>query len=245
MSAEDGQLSDGYLQRLGALSEAVEAGDREVIDRLVAEVATLRETALYQEIGTLAREVHETINAFARDDRLAELVEAEIPDAKQRLQFIVERTGEAAHRTLSGAEESLSLVDDRSREAQVLRDRWERFRRRELSKQEFVALADDLDRFLGELDRSSRVVHARLTDIVLAQDYQDITGQMIRQVVDMVREVEERLVRLVAISGGGRARPPAGSTSTQAEGPQLPDADAAEVAHSQEDVDDLLASLGF
>ncbi len=245
MSAEDGQLSEQYLQRLGALAEAIEAGDGEVIDRLVAEVTTLRESALYNELGTLAREVHETINAFARDDRLAELVEAEIPDAKQRLQFIVDRTGEAAHRTLSGAEESLSLVDSCGREAQTLRDRWERFRRRELSKHEFVALADDIDRFLGALGQSSSVVHARLTDIVLAQDYQDITGQMIRQVVDMVREVEERLVRLVAVSGGGHARPRTEAASEQAEGPQLPDADAARVARSQDDVDDLLASLGF
>lgn len=245
MSAEDGRLNEQYLQRLGNLAAAVEAGDGEAIDRLVAELTTLRESALYNELGTLAREVHETINAFARDDRLAELVAAEIPDAKQRLQFIVDRTDDAAHRTMSEAEASLSLVDACGREAQTLRDRWERFRRRELSKQEFIALADDIDRFFSALGETSSTVHGRLTDIMLAQDYQDITGQMIRQVVDLVREVEERLVRLVAISGDRPGEPRGARAGEQAEGPQLPDADAARVARSQDDVDDLLESLGF
>ena len=245
MSDPDGRLTEQYLQRLGELGEAIEAGDADAIDRLVAEVTTLRESDLYHELGSLAREVHDTINAFARDERLAELVEADIPDAKQRLQFIVDRTESAAHRTMGGIEDSLALIDAGGERAQALRDRWERFRRRELSKQEFLRLADDLDAFLGDLGETSGTVHARLTDVMLAQDYQDLTGQMVRQVVDLVQEVEDRLVRLVAISGGRAGKPRAKAAAEQAEGPQLPDADAAEVAQSQEDVDDLLASLGF
>lgn len=246
MSDDDGRLTAQYLQRLDELGQAIEGGDDDAVDRLVAEVTALRESALYREIGTLAREVHETINAFAEDDRLAELVEAEIPDAKQRLQFVVDRTDSAAHRTISGAEESLAMIDDCGERAQALRDRWTRFRRRELSKQEFLHLAEDIDEFLGTLGEASGTIHGKLGDVMLAQDYQDITGQMIRQVVDLVQEIEARLVRLVAISGAPAARPRSEAAApVRAEGPQLPDADAAEVAQSQEDVDDLLASLGF
>ena len=245
MTAEDGRLTEQYLQRLGALAEAVEAGDGVAIDRLVGELTTLRESALYHELGTLAREVHDTINAFAGDDRLAELVEDEIPDAKQRLQFIVDRTDSAAHRTMSGAEDSIALIDDCGERAQALRDRWERFRRRELSKQEFLRLAEDIDAFLAGLGETSSTIHGKLTDVMLAQDYQDITGQMVRQVVELVRAIEARLVRLVAISDARGGKPRAAAAAEKAEGPQLPDADAARVARSQEDVDDLLASLGF
>lgn len=245
MSAEDGRLTEHYLQRLDALAEAVEAGDGGVIDRLVGELTTLRESALYNELGTLAREVHDTINAFARDERLAELVEAEIPDAKQRLQFIVDRSDSAAHRTMSGAEESLALIDACGERAQALRDRWQRFRRRELSKQDFLRLAEDIDAFLRGLGDTSGAIRGKLTDVMLAQDYQDITGQMVKQVVELVQEIEERLVRLVAISGSRTGKPRAATAAEAAEGPQLPDADATRVARSQEDVDDLLASLGF
>ncbi len=244
MSDQDGHPGGQYLQRLNALSQAIERGDAAAVDRLVAEVTTLRDSALYREIGTLARDVHETINAFAADNRLAELVEAEIPDAKQRLQFIVDRTESAAHRTMSGAEASLALIDDCDERAGALRERWAQFRRRELSKHDFLRLADDIDAFLAGLGESASTIHGQLADIMLAQDYQDLTGQMIGQVVDLVQEIEARLVRVVAISGGSADQSRA-VAAEQAQGPQLPDADAAAVARSQEEVDDLLASLGF
>ena len=108
-------------------------------------------------------------------------------------------------------------------------------------------LNDDLDRFLEAIGDESRAIHGKMTEIMLAQDYQDITGQMIKQVVTMVQEIEEKLVRLVTISGGGadRAEGRKEKNADQAEGPQLPSASSSEVAQSQGDVDDLLASLGF
>ncbi len=243
----DSYVTEQYMDRLDDLSAAIESGDNQRINQLVSELTTLRETSLYQELGMLTREIHDTIRSFADDDRIAALAQDEIPDAKQRLQLIVTKTDEAAHRTMTGAEETVNLIDDFSARAQAMRERWRQFRNRELSKQEFVELNQDLDRFLEVIDDESRAIHGKMTDIMLAQDYQDITGQMIKQVVNMVQEIEEKLVRLVTLSGGAACRvekddPPAPVT---AEGPQLPGASKDKVAHSQGDVDDLLASLGF
>ena len=250
MPSDSSYLTEQYRDRLDDLTEAMESGDNQAINNLVSELTTLRETSLYQELGMLTREIHDTIRSFANDDRVAAIAQEEIPDAKQRLQFIVTKTDEAAHRTMTGAEETVSMIDEFSERARGMRDRWRQFRNRELSKQEFVVLNQDLDHFLETIDDESQAIHGKMTEIMLAQDYQDITGQMIKQVVNMVQEIEEKLVRLVTISGGAvctleEPEAPPASKAEIAEGPQLPGANREKVAQSQGDVDDLLASLGF
>jgi len=239
-------LNDDYLERLQALNHAVDKKETDEVNRLVGELTTLRESSLFQELGKLTREIHESINSFSDDDRVAELAEHEIPDATERLNFIVEKTNEAAHKTMNGAEETMTVVGDFSDHAKMIKNRWDQFRNRELSKEEFVALSDDLDEFLTSIPTETSKINQSMTEIMLAQDYQDLTGQMIKQVITMVKEVEEKLVRLVAISGAtlkdSSDRPKDG---TQVHGPQLPTANKDEVATNQDDVDDLLASLGF
>lgn len=248
MPSDDRYLSEQYLDRLRQLNDAMQSEDAVRIGELVAELTTLRESSLYRELGMLTREIHDSIKSFACDERLAELAQEEIPDAKQRLNLIVAKTDDAAHRTMTGAEETVTIINAFSARAQGMRDRWRQFRNRELSKQEFVELNEDLDLFLEAIGNESEAIHGKMSEIMLAQDYQDITGQMIRQVVAMVQEIEEKLVGLVTISGAGirpeRERRPEPDGAT-AEGPQLPSASRDKVAQSQGDVDDLLASLGF
>ncbi len=247
MPADNSYLNEQYMGRLKDLTDAMEAGDDQRIDALVSELTTLRESSLYQELGMLTREIHDAIRTFANDDRVAELAQEEIPDAKERLNFIVSKTDEAAHRTMTGAEETVTMIDAFNERAGTMRERWRQFRNRELSKQEFVVLNDDLDRFLEGIGDESQAIHGKMTEIMLAQDYQDITGQMIKQVVTMVQEIEDKLVRLVTISGTSvdQDETRKEKSADKAEGPQLPSASASEVAQSQGDVDDLLASLGF
>ena len=243
---DGGYLTDEYVSRLRVLTEALESGDETRIHELVGELTTLRESALYQELGKLTREIHDSINAFGNDERIAELAQETIPDAKERLNFIVTKTDEAAHRTMEGAEAAMQSMDGLSESASVLRERWDKFRNRQLSKEEFITLNDDIDQFLASFGDQAQAINSKMTDIMLAQDYQDITGQMIKQVVTMVQEVEEKLVRLVTISGALNVDKKVKTGSGEiAEGPQLPTADKSEVATSQNDVDDLLASLGF
>ncbi len=239
-------LTEEYLARLNELGSALNQNDNDAANRLIGELTTLRESSLFQELGKITREIHDSINAFSDDQRVVELTEEEIPDAKERLNYIVTKTEQAAHRTMTGAEAAMEVIDEFNESATVIQQRWKEFRTSKLSKSDFLTLSDDIDSFLSSIRPESDKVRSKMTDIMMAQDYQDLTGQMIKQVISMVQEVEEKLVRLVAISGAKL------STSDQkhvdgsmAHGPQLPTANKAEVATSQDEVDDLLASLGF
>jgi chemotaxis protein CheZ len=239
-------LNDEYLARVEELAAALNKEDNDSANRLIGELTTLRESSLFQELGKITREIHESINSFSDDQRVVELTEEEIPDAKERLSYIVTKTEQAAHRTMTGAEEAMDVLDDFTNKATQIQQRWQEFRTRKLSKAEFLALSDDIDTFLTSLQPESDKVRSKMTDIMMAQDYQDLTGQMIKQVITMVQEVEEKLVRLVAISGAKLSKSDQKhSDGTMAHGPQLPTADKAEVATNQDEVDDLLASLGF
>lgn len=240
-------LTDEYLNRLNELGQALQAGNDESANKLIGELTTLRESTLFQELGKLTREIHNSITSFSEDERVARLAEEAIPDAKERLNFIVTKTDQAAHRTMEGTEAVIDVIDDLHEQAIDIRQRWNQFRTCELSKGDFLTLGDDLDKFLSRIDAQSGDMRSHLTDIMMAQDYQDITGQMIKQVITMVQEVEEKLVRLVAISGANIVDKKGQSEKQGAmlHGPQLPTADKSEVATNQDEVDDLLASLGF
>ena len=246
MSDEVSYLTEEYVTRLQGLSDAIESGKESEVNALIGELTTLRESSLYQELGMLTREIHDTIRNFGNDDRIASLANEEIPDARERLNYIVTKTDEAAHRTMNDAEETIDLMDGIAGKVNDFHHRWKKFRNRELSRQEFVELNDNLDGFFESFSTESQAIKSKMTDIMLAQDYQDITGQMIKQVVTMVQVIEEKLVRLVAISGNTKSKVVKKQESgDKTFGPQLPTANREEVATDQGDVDDLLASLGF
>lgn len=88
----------------------------------------------------------------------------------------------------------------------------------------------------------------------MAQDYQDLTGQIIRRVIALVEEVEGNLVQLVRISGqrivddpqrSERKQSEASERMQKGEGPSIPGGDNEGVVSGQDEVDDLLSSLGF
>ncbi len=246
MSDEGSYLTEEYVTRLRSLIEAMDSGSESEVTTLIGELTTLRESSLYQELGMLTREIHDTIRSFGNDDRIAALANEEIPDARERLNYIVTKTEDAAHRTLNAAEETVELMNGISDKVSDFQQRWKKLRNRELSKQKFVELNDDLGHFFETFSSESKAINGKMTDIMLAQDYQDITGQMIKKTVTMVQEIEEKLVRLVAISGNPNRKVVKEKESDDiTHGPQLPSASSDDVAKDQGDVDELLASLGF
>lgn len=243
---EKGYLTESYINRLNELGNAIEEEDHDKINLLTGELTSLRESSLFQELGKLTREIHESINAFGDDTRVAELAKEEIPDAKERLEFIVTKTDEAAHRTMTNAEQAIELVNSLSNDASDVRKRWKKFKNKEISKDEFVVLSGDVDNLLASIDGENEKIKDKMTDIMMAQDYQDLTGQMIKQVTTMVQEIEGKLVQLVAITGAKISDSKSHSKDgAMAHGPQLASANKEEVATNQDEVDDLLASLGF
>lgn len=246
--------SDDRLQHARELVTALESGNESEVASLLNTLGAQHERSLFNELGRLTRQLHEALNGFRMDSRLSEITESEIPNAKERLSYVVSMTEQAANRTLNAIEDSmprLSRINERSGE---LAGAWERFRSRELDVQEFRELSRDLSEFLGCAKEESTVVSAQLSEVMLAQDFQDLTGQVIRRVIDLVQEVEEGLVGLVRVAGERMvtSRPTEeipiaadNKNDSHGHGPVVPGVDKVDVVHGQDEVDDLLSSLGF
>jgi chemotaxis protein CheZ len=248
---------DQWLARAKSLAEHLEQGNDDEVHRLLDEISRGREHMLFQELGKLTREFHEALNSFRLDSRVSQLAQENIPDAKQRLNYVIVMTEQAATRTLNAVEGSLPLCEGIGSQARVLREQWLRFTQRALTATDFRNLSHELDDYLAKTAEDADRIRENLSDVLMAQDYQDITGQILQRVIRLVNEMEEHLVRLVRGSSGHRLREEISGQSSQeqeaeammevgAEGPYVPGtAPEEEVIHNQDDVDALLSSLGF
>ncbi len=250
---EDRVINENTLARVQELAASMEAGDEVKAAELLDELTIQREKALYQELGKLTREFHDALKSFQLDARLSDIAEEEIPDARERLNYVLSMTDKAADRTLTAVEASLPLCDALSEQSASLCGDWERFTNRDMGAQEFRELSARLKHFLNNSNETVDTLRTNLNEVLMAQDFQDLTGQIIKRVVTMVEELEASLVNLIRISGqklrdespGQAKSKPAGEKDITAEGPPVPGVGGAEVVSGQDEVDDLLSSLGF
>lgn len=248
--------ADPRIGQALALVSALEQGDHKEADRILDEIGRLRETALFQEVGRLTRQLHDTLSSFAVDDRLADLTEKDIPDAKERLNYVISMTEQAANTTLNAVEAIVPMAEALDEQAAELSAQWNRFRHREMPFEEFKALSQSLaehfDRSRHDLDAMQKL----LNEVLMAQGFQDLTGQIIRRVIKLVQDLEHSMVDMIRISGR-RYRDTAENADSMGSmdsaeitpesalhGPAVPGVDTGAV-HSQDDVDALLSSLGF
>ncbi|BCX81594.1 chemotaxis protein CheZ [Methylomarinovum caldicuralii] len=244
---------EARLARANALVAALEQGDEDEADRVLDEIGRVRQSMLFQEIGRLTRQLHDALTGFMLDDRLADLTEREMPDARERLKYVITLTEQAANTTLNVVEQVLPMVDDLSARTSSLSQRWRRLLQREMSFEEFREFSRDISTFLDELDSGLSQVQGQLNEVLMAQSFQDLTGQIIRRVIDLVQEVENSLVELIrfaARQGGGQAvktekKAEQADKKIEAQGPVVPEVDQSGAVTSQDEVDDLLSSLGF
>ena len=252
--ANDGSvINEEYQTRVSELARSFEEGDEEQASRLVDEIAKLREESLFRELGKLTREFHETLNGFRLDSRIATLAEHEIPDARDRLNYVITMTEQAADRTLNAVEQSVPLCDAMESQASALREGWERFTRREMDADEFRQLSKDLGQFLNDATDNAPKIKGNFQEVLMAQDFQDLTGQIIRRVITLVEDLEGSLVELIRISGQNLIPPgkkeidieTTQAQAIEASGPPVPGVDTDGTVSGQDEVDDLLSSLGF
>ncbi len=233
------------LEKAKLLVASIESGDMEAADKTLEELSDLSDSTLFREVGRLTRELHEAINGFLLDAKIADIAQREIPDASERLSYVIEMTEKSANTTLNAVEESLPLADELGAKAGQLYDEWEKFKGRKLSVDDFRILSDDLSVFLEIAKGHSNNLHKNLSDVLLAQDFQDLTGQIIRKVITLVTDIEDKLVQLVRISGSKLPDTKYKSAAETLEGPVVPGVEQGDVVQGQDDVDDLLSSLGF
>ena len=234
---------DERLQQARALVIELEAGNETEASQILEGLTNRQGNELFLELGRLTRELHEAINDFVNDSRIADLAEREMPDASERLNYVISMTERSANTSLNAVEASLPLANELSCKADALFSDWTRFRERQLPIEEFRVLSHELGDFLQTVTGHAGQLHSKLSEVLMAQDFQDLTGQIIRQVIKLIHDVESKLVQLVRISGS--QLPEKKNEPSKLEGPVSPGVDQGDVLGDQDDVDDLLSSLGF
>ncbi|MEW8507787.1 MAG: protein phosphatase CheZ [Candidatus Thiodiazotropha sp.] len=235
------------LELAKSLVISLEAGDDEESERLISSLSQKQtKDDLFLEVGRLTRELHDAINGFLLDARISDMTNVEIPDAKERLSYVITMTEQSANRTLTAVEQSLPLVEQIERQSAELAQQWENLRSRLLNKDDFKELSITLSDFLNDTKKDAAKLHKNLSEVLMAQDFQDLTGQIIRKVITLVHDVEEKLVMLVRITGDKMEDPKQKKDeANKLAGPAIPGLDQGDQVTSQDDVDDLLSSLGF
>jgi len=229
------------------LVAALESNDEHEAQIHLADLTQAQESDLFHEVGTLTRELHESLNNFNVDPKLINMAQHDMPDTRARLNYVINTTEEAAHNTLGLIDKTLPLSDSLKDTAQKIEDSWHRFRMREMGVDEFRSLSSEIESYLPKVKTQADQIHENLSEMTLAQGFQDLTGQVIRQVISLVEEVENNLVELVKIAGKHQAESNKDGNKAdliKAEGPQI-DNTKANVVNNQDEVDDLLSSLGF
>lgn len=206
----------------------------------VGDAAT--QEAVFNRIGHLARKLHDSMRELGYDKALEETARS-IPDAQERLQYIAKMTEQAAAKVLNACDIANPIQDLMAQRAQVLNAQWEKMFTNQLSVDEFKQLAAASRQFFLEAPAQLATTKAQLNEIMLAQDFQDLTGQVIKRVVEMVQNIEGQLLQVLieVMPEDKRAAAPEGLMN----GPVINAAGRNDVLTSQAQVDDLLESLGF
>jgi chemotaxis protein CheZ len=237
------------------LLKKIEDGDLAKVVSVVNNINEVRDRTLYDEIGKLTRGLHNAIKDITTGDELSE--ESGMGQASDKLAYVIQMTDKAANRTMDLAEEGMPLNNENLAGAIELQEQWQKFLRKELKPNEFRDLSKKIDVYFTQTQVNSKKISSQLSDILMAQDFQDLTGQVIQRVTKLVAEVEERLVDLIAMAGEVdritgithsephlNEPPQENDKKIIAEGPQI-DTSLDGVVEGQDDVDDLLSSLGF
>ncbi len=243
------------------LVEKLQGDHYEDASKLIHSMVAARDRHIFQSVGRLTRGLHNSILNFHVDadlDKEPPTVESsDVRDATDRLSYVMELTQKAADKTMDMVEASAPIAMNLGQEASSLRDEWARLKRREMTPGEFRHLYKRMDEFLGQMDVGTEQLNRNLQDIILEQGFQDLTGQVLKRVIGLITEVEQDLVSLVRIAGQVEeitglvnevdTDPGAlkNKKTAEAEGPQIHAAVRDDVVSGQDEVDDLLSSLGF
>ena len=209
-------------------------------------------------IGQLTRTLRDSMRELGIDKHVERAAEA-VPDARDRLKYIANMTEQAAEKVLSSIEVAKPMQQQLQDDAAVLDARWEQWYAAPIDREEVRALMNDTRTFLRGVPEVTTATNQQLLEIMLAQDFQDLTGQVIKKITEVVYLIEQQLLgvlienialerreQFAATAAALAAEPSAtGSPESLLNGPQINPEGKADVMQDQSQVDDLLASLGF
>ena len=207
---------------------------------------------MFERLGGIVRLLHDSLRELGYDRSLAN-VATQITDAQGRLEYVASLTEQVANKVLNAIDVGMPEQDALSKNAKDMDSRWSLLFEGKLSIEEFKALAGDSRQFAAQVADATEAEKARLLEIMMAQDFQDITGQLIKKIVAITHTAEIELAQLLRDNAppGAKAAMMAHESKLAdqvehvqpvdlAQGPSMP-----AMALVQDDVDSLLADLGF
>ena len=206
-------------------------------------VAAASEGVVYNRLGQLARQVHDALRELGLDTTLHQAAEA-VPDARQRLAYVARTTEQAASRVLNATDVAAPIQAELASGADVLCARWDELYAGRLSPEAFRELSADTRAFLGTVGEGARGTAAQLHEIMMAQDFQDLTGQVIKRLVELTRTLETQLLQVLIEAAPAQALEPEQAAGLL-NGPVIDPAGRSDVVQDQAQVDELLERLGF
>ncbi|WP_245643487.1 protein phosphatase CheZ [Roseateles chitosanitabidus] len=190
---------------------------------------------VFQQIGTITRVLHDTMQQLGVMPKLQVATDG-LPDARSRLTYIANKTADAANKVLNSVDqakaEHAKITEAANAMAQAIT----------ADPVRAVASGAVLN-FVKEVESSTSKIDTHLTDIMLSQDFHDLTGQVVAKVVTLANDLEDSLVKLLVSVVPPEQREKVDPSILQ--GPVVSHEGRTDVVANQSEVDDLLASLGF
>ncbi len=207
----------------------------EELAKLAQGQALTVDPAVFQQLGSITRLLHDTMSQLGVMPKLQTATEG-LPDARSRLTYIADKTAAAANKVLNS-------VDQAKAEHESIASATRDIAARITADPVRAVASGALMNFVNDVESSTAKIDQHLTDIMMAQDFHDLTGQVVKKVVQLTSDLEDSLVKLLV-----QVVPPEHREKVSQEvlqGPVVNPEGRTDVVSDQGEVDDLLASLGF
>lgn len=201
----------------------------------LAEASSSAGDEVFQQLGSLTRVLHDALNQLGVMPNLQTAAQG-LPDARSRLGYMANKTAEAADKVLN-------LVDSAKAEQARIAELTRRLAKQLADDPTHTVLTGAVLAFVDEIEARTSAVDSHLTSIMLAQDFHDLTGQVVGKVVQLAADLEDNLLRLLLQSVPENQKQKLAPVTLA--GPVLAPEGRTDVVSDQREVDDLLASLGF
>jgi len=192
-------------------------------------------------VGQITRTLHDSLRELGFD-KVLEKATADIPDVRERLNYVARMTEQAAQRVLNATDAAIPMQERIDAGADEILNGWQAAFKAPFSEANYRDMATMTMQCLADMRNDTSATKRQLLDIMMAQDFQDLTGQVIRKVTDLAHGMEQQLVQLLLDYSPAEVRR---ETSGLLNGPQINPANKSDVVADQGQVDDLLDSLGF
>ncbi|WP_372657156.1 protein phosphatase CheZ [Hydrogenophaga sp.] len=190
---------------------------------------------VFNRLGSITRQLHDALDELGHTPKLKGSVQ-DMPDVRSRLDFIAYLTGDAAERVLN-------QVDELKRKQALIADRAKKLDDALNQMPAVAAQNPHLREWVHDIGHTSAECDERLTDVMLAQDFHDLTGQVIQRVVEIAANIEKQLLELLLHAAPLEGM--AGDGPPTLAGPVFQPQGRNDVVTNQDQVDSLLAKLGF